>query len=212
MVSNEILISLLGSAVAASLITALFSKAQMDKSVIIDNIIKERKAWRDKLRSLVSDTEYFFKNKNANGIACIEAQLVVLLNPYDEEDKAIVKTLNTIPSKWDRAQLQEFMDRVAYLLKHDWERVKQESTTRISPQTLSLASFSVAIIIIATELFFSLDAVAHSVKILSLWLAATLFFIAIITNYPKKPLSRKKFLSWLINKPFREPYRDRNKR
>ncbi len=212
MVSNEILISLLGSAVAASLITALFAKAQMDKSAIIDNIIKERKAWRDKLRSLVSDTEYFFKNKNTDGINCIEAQLVVLLNPYDEEDNAIVKALNTIPSKWERAQLQEFMVRVAYLLKHDWERVKQESTTRISPQTLALASSTVTLIIAVTEYFFPFDAVINSAKFLSLWLAVILFFVAMLTNRPKTPLSVKKIFSWIMNKPFREPYLDRNKR
>ena len=206
------LIALLGSAVAASLITALFSKAQMDKGAVIDNIIKERKAWRDKLRTLVSDTEFFFNKNDSSGVACIEAQLVVLLNPYDKEDLAIVNALNRIPERWEEAHLQEFMDRVAYLLKHDWERVKQESTTRISPQTLALASFVVALIITAAEWAFAWDDGLHMAKHLAFWLAAAFFIVAVAANRPKGALSAKKVLRWVVNEPFREPYQARNKR
>ena len=66
-----------GSAVAGSLITALFTKAQSDKSAIIENIIRERKKWRNRLRDLMSDVESCFKNKDSDGIASIEAKLVV---------------------------------------------------------------------------------------------------------------------------------------
>jgi hypothetical protein len=213
LVSSEMLIALLGSAVAASLITALFAKAQTDKSAIVDNIIKERKAWRDKLRALVSYTESSFKTQDSSGVACIEAQLVVLLNPYDKEDLEIINALNRIPEHWEKAHLQEFMDRVAYLLKHDWERVKQESTTRISPQTLALASLAVALIVAVTEWAFALEASLQMAMSLALWLAAAFFFIAATANRPKKgALSLKKILCWVFNEPFREPYRERNTR
>ncbi|SDX50449.1 hypothetical protein [Nitrosomonas oligotropha] len=151
MESNEILAAILNSAVIASMITALFSKAQSDKSAKIDNIIKERKAWRDKLRELVAEVETYTQEQNLKGIASAEARLVVLLNPVDRDDLAIIKALNKIPAGWDKECLQEFMDRVSYLLKHDWERAKQETTTRISPQTLALASFFLFLVIITSE-------------------------------------------------------------
>lgn len=206
------LVAVLGSAVVASLITALFAKAQTDKGVFIDNIIKERKAWRDKLRDLVSDTQSCFKAKDSNGVACIEAQLVVLLNPYDKEDLEIVNALTRIPENWEIAELREFMDRVAYLLKHDWERVKQESTTRISPQTLALASLVVGFIIAATELTFAFEGILQIAKLSAFWLSAAFFFIAVIANRPKKPLLPKKILYWLLNERFREPYCKRDMR
>ena len=78
MVSIEMLVALLGSAVAASLITALFAKAQTDKGAIVDNIIKERKAWRDKLRVLVSCTEGFFNKRDSGGLASISPQTLAL--------------------------------------------------------------------------------------------------------------------------------------
>tara|TARA_R110000823_G_scaffold47903_16_gene121950 strand:+ start:42438 stop:43061 length:624 start_codon:yes stop_codon:yes gene_type:complete len=206
------LVALLGSAVAASLITALFAKAQTDKGAIVDNIIKERKAWRDKLRVLVSCTEGFFNKRDSGGLASIEAQLVVLLNPYDSEDLAIIHALNRIPEKWEKAHLEEFVDRVAYLLKHDWERVKQESGTRISPQTLALASLVVAVVVTTTEWVFGLEASLQIGRDLAFWLAGAFFFIAVTANPPRAPFSYKKILYWIANESFREPYRERNDR
>lgn len=212
MVSSEILIALLGSAVAASLITAIFSKEQNDKSTVVDNIIKERKAWRDKLRTLVYETQSAFEKQNSCGMASIEAQLVVLLNPYDKDDLAIVTALKQISINWEQAHLQEFMDRVAYLLKHDWERVKQEATTRISPQTLALASLVVALIFVVTESVFAFEAELHMAKYLAFWLAGVFLAVAVVSNRPRGRFSTKKFMCWVVNKPYREPYRDRIQR
>ncbi|MEA2119949.1 hypothetical protein [Halovibrio sp. HP20-50] len=212
MVSGEILIALLGSAVAASLITALFAKAQSDKSAVVDNIIKERKAWRDKLRALVSETESAFEARNSNSVASIEAQLVVLLNPYDKDDLDIIRALKQIPGSWEQASFQEFMDRVAYLLKHDWERVKQESTTRISPQTLALASFVFGLIIFFTALVFDLGAELLIARHLAFWLSGVFITVAVVSNRPRGKFTAKKILCWIANEPYREPYKDRDKR
>lgn len=206
------LIALLGSATAASLLTALFAKASADKNVVIDNIIKERKTWRDKLRDLVLNTSSAFDRKNSSEFLRIEAQLVVLLNPYDTEDLEILESLNRIPKYWEEAELREFMDRVAYLLKHDWERVKQESTTRVSPQTLAHASLIVVLVIVATEYVFAVDPSLQIAKQISIWLAATLYIVAGTSNRPKRAFSPKRIWFWLFNEPFREPYRKRDKR
>ena len=43
----------------------------------------------------------------------------------------------------------------------------------------------------------------------SFWLAVVFFIVAIIAKGPKSPYSCKKFVFWITNKPFREPYHER---
>ena len=49
----------------------------------------------------------------------------IRLNPFDEEDKAILQTLKDI-ADGHYGKLEEFQGRIALLLKHDWERSKTE--------------------------------------------------------------------------------------
>lgn len=220
MVSSETLVALLGSAVAASFITAYFAKLQSDKSAIIENIIKERKAWRDKLRNLVSYVESCYKENDSNGLTSVEAQLAVLLNPYDEEDLLIIEALRRIhkDKKWQEEDLEEFIDRIAYLLKHDWERVKQESTTRISPQTLAIASLFVGLMSWAAESLYAWEPSLQTVKWVAFALTGTFFCVALIANLPnlsnllRAPSRVKRILCWINNEPFREQYRNRSER
>lgn len=221
MSSIELLLAVFGSAAGASAITALFSKAQTDKAAKIENIIKERKAWRDKLRSLVFEVTAHFEKKDAQGIQSAKTSLAVLLNPYDKKDGLIIESLSLIPDGWNTGQLQEFTDRIAFLLKHDWERVKQESTTRISYQTLGLASLVVGLLTTLSEVIFHWDNELSTLNNTAFWLAAVFFFIALIANPPKRLFSGKrpfswlqikKLLSWAQNEPFREPYIERSNR
>lgn len=209
---SEVLAAVFGSAITASVITALFAKAQSDKHAKIENIIKERKAWRDKLRAIVTEVEIFAQGQDPKGIASSEARLVVLLNPVDKKDLAIIEALNRIPENWSKQCRHEFMDRVAYLLKHDWERVKLESTTFISPQTLALASLFVFFVTAVTELTFLEWGVAHNVKIAALWLSIVLLSVAVIANRPKGKISIQKLFCWVMNEPIREDYRQRDDR
>ena len=216
---DSILAAVFGSAVIASVITSLFTKVQSDKSAKINNIIKERKIWRDKLRDLVVEVVACTQRQDSQGIASAEASLVVLLNPVDKKDLAIIEALNRIPAAWSGECLQEFMDRVSYLLKHDWERAKQETTTRISPQTLALASLFVWLVTVASEQLMPLEwGVVYTLEVSALWLSAVFFFVAfivLIVKYLLKcdiSLSWRKFFCWLTNEPFREEYRRRDKR
>ena len=84
------------------------------------------------------------------------------------------------------------MDRVAYLLKHDWECVKRESTTRISPQSLALASFVVGLIVAVTEWAFSLEAESRIAKHLAFWLSGAFITVAVVSSCPSGRLSAKR--------------------
>jgi hypothetical protein len=50
------------------------------------------------------------------------------LNPFDQEDEGILAVINTVKNRDTLdVKLPEFADRVALLLKHDWERAKHEA-------------------------------------------------------------------------------------
>jgi len=51
----------------------------------------------------------------------------LILNPFDKEDRAIVALIHQLKSNADESHLTEFADRIALLLKHDWERAKWEA-------------------------------------------------------------------------------------
>jgi len=56
------------------------------------------------------------------------AQLALNVNPFDVEDSALVQSAENLAVLTDAGnQVQEFTDRMALLLKHDWERAKREA-------------------------------------------------------------------------------------
>lgn len=137
---------ILTSGVMASLVTALFSKMSADKNIRITNITKERKQWREFIRQLVRDANDAFHGQDSRKIRIVEAELVVRLNPRDMNDQAIIKVLHGLPS-WDEKKLLEFNVRVSLLLKHDWERVKNEATITMSPQTIAITTTAATLIL-----------------------------------------------------------------
>ncbi|GEM_PF-2084930 len=144
----EILPVIISTSVVVALISATFTKLSADKKIKIDNVTKERKEWRDRLRKLVVKTAIAFQKSDTKKLQKIEVELIVRLNPEDKCDMAIVESLKKLSRSLDEKDLIEFSDRVSYLLKHDWERVKKESETNISSQTLAIATFFATILFV----------------------------------------------------------------
>lgn len=120
----------LGSGVVSSLLTSFFQKLQSDKNIKIENITKERRDWRDKIRDLTKEVnDYFYANKFEEIKPLISA-FEIRLNPIDKdkEDQEIINILYLISKlKFkEEEKIDEFNKRIALLLKHDWERVKKE--------------------------------------------------------------------------------------
>ena len=101
-----------------------------DERVIqIDQVTKARAAWRENMRALTSDivSEYYDKEKSAKNVAVLRAKLVTTINgKYDRHDKEIIAHFDRLFTGASK-DIEIFVDRVALLLKHDWERVKWES-------------------------------------------------------------------------------------
>lgn len=119
--------------VAAALVTAWFAKSSDDKKNSLTYITDERRKWRTEIRlkteKIVEIVEKL-KKDSADSENLIElkksrAFFEIRLNPIDEEDHAILQILKDIADgQYDK--LEEFQDRIALLLKHDWERSKTE--------------------------------------------------------------------------------------
>jgi len=125
----KIISLILGSGVVSSFVTSFINKIQNDKNIRIENITKERKAWRDKIRELTKEVNIKFYKNEFLEIKFLISDFVIRLNPKDKEDQKIIEVLYLIVELnqgTDESKIIEFNKRIALLLKHDWERVKKE--------------------------------------------------------------------------------------
>lgn len=120
--------ALLSSAVISAVVSAIVSLRTSDRNIQIENVTQERAKWRNMIRilskSIIKSAQ--LEDKDLFERHCSHLSLIV--NPLDEEDIKLVKAARNIIETSDRAlHIQEFIDRVALLLKHDWERAKREA-------------------------------------------------------------------------------------
>jgi len=134
------ILPILSSSVLAALITAIVSKQIQDKSNKLKYVTEERQKWRKELREAAVELRRIGKNEKWDGFKTVaEAKTFfqIRLNPRDLEDR---KLLNMIKEQeWEQEEkisaenLDKLSEAISWLLKHDWERVKQEaSTTRLT--------------------------------------------------------------------------------
>jgi hypothetical protein len=217
----DLITAIVGSSVIAAIVTAYFTKLINDKKNIIENVVKERKKWRDRIREIVQETSDIFEHKSIADLNNIKSQLTVLLNPMDKSDIAILESLNKIKESWEINALEEFNDRVSYLLKHDWDRVKIETNTSVSYQSLLVASVWLAIYFsIVTDILNKQPSITAIALCVSLLFALPLFskwtFLLVRDSEllglfirVKEPES---VVAWLENKAYRFKYIERKKR
>lgn len=124
-------ISLL-SVIIGGFIVAISAQSIAQRRIQMDNVTQERAKWRNKIRSLVPKVH---KAIMMEDIDCRKRELQryqnifrTLLNPYDCADNKIIKAIGcTYISQTDsEIQAKKFGKRVSRLLKHDWERAKEE--------------------------------------------------------------------------------------
>jgi hypothetical protein len=116
------------SAVVSALVTGFVSRRNSERTIQIENITKERAKWRDKIREFALGVQQAATAKDIAKLKQARLGFCLSLNPLDGEDGGILTTIDKLgnPQAPDTG-LQEFSDRVALLLKHDWERAKREA-------------------------------------------------------------------------------------
>lgn len=185
------LISLvLGSSVVSAFVTRFFIKLGADKKIRIENITQERKEWRDRIRELTVELTEAFDARDRAGIRKVEAELIVRLNPEDQEDLKIIQMLPELYSSWSEKLLRRVCDHLAYLLKHDWERAKKEVSGGLSAFGLLLATIFVtisAVGLIVTFDFFIKDnpfSLSRNILFIGCWFAFNIIVHSLIKTLP----------------------------
>lgn len=121
-------ITILSSSVLAGLVAALVSLRNSERKINVENVTQERAKWRSAMRALTDTLIKAAHERNAEEVERQCAQLALNVNPFDAEDKALVEIAKKFSCDTDlNSHLNEFTDRMALLLKHDWERAKREA-------------------------------------------------------------------------------------
>ena len=118
----------LTSAVVAAFVAGLVTLRTAERKIQIENITQERAKWREKIRANALLVQQFAVTKNNDKLDESRLIFALLLNPHDSEDNAILECIDGIRTAKDAERtILEFVGRVAFLLKHDWDRAKSEA-------------------------------------------------------------------------------------
>lgn len=114
------------SPVVAGVVTGLFAARVSNRKIEIENITQERAKWREKIRENAEEGSKAILNGYQYDLSIVRSKFQVLLNPIDPLDQKIIKCLEEINEDVTK-QEKKFAMYVSALLKHDWERAKDEA-------------------------------------------------------------------------------------
>jgi hypothetical protein len=123
--------TILSSGVIAGVVAGFVTLRTSERNISIENITKQRQVWRDKIRSLTINISSAYSNHEYAKIKLYYIELQLLLNPDDDDDKDILDTVWGMQEEFIENLDIELSEKVALLLKHDWERAKLEAKSPI---------------------------------------------------------------------------------
>jgi len=119
--------TILTSTVIAAIVAAFVAAWTTQRKISIENITQDRRAWRKNIRSNALAVHDALISRNEKSLDRLRAEFTALLNPKDVDDKEIISCITLPDVGQEIACANEFAERIALLLKHDWERVKLEA-------------------------------------------------------------------------------------
>ncbi|MEJ5029730.1 hypothetical protein [Comamonas sp. MYb69] len=120
--------TLISSSVVSALVAALVTLRTSERKIQVENVTAERAKWRTAMRVLAANLTKAAQSKDCDQVLHLCNQLELNLNPFDNEDQALVIAARNLadPNKLEE-HTKEFCTRMALLLKHDWDRAKREA-------------------------------------------------------------------------------------
>lgn len=120
---NGILTSTLVAAIVAGFVAAWTAQ----RKIGIENITQDRRSWREKVREKSLTIHDAMISRDKESLDKLRVEFRAILNPKDEDDGGIISCISLPEEGKELARAEEFAERIALLLKHDWERVKLEA-------------------------------------------------------------------------------------
>lgn len=122
------LTTILSSGVVAGLVAGLVTLRTIERKIAIENITQQRQLWRDKVREKALEASKGYKDSDTSKLKELYGEFQLILNPEDDNDKSILDTLWEMQNESKENNLIiELTEKLALLLKHDWERAKLEA-------------------------------------------------------------------------------------
>lgn len=119
----EMITLLLGSSVVAAIVGYFSTQHQSIRSHKVKYITEERQKWRHDIKNGVAK---FCSTDDLEEKRRLKTFITLSLNPCDSQDNKIVEALNKLTEVESKKEMAELERMVAFLLKHDWERAKEE--------------------------------------------------------------------------------------
>lgn len=118
---------IINSAVIAAIVAGLVATWTAQRKIGIENITQDRRSWRERVREKSLDVHDAIISRDKKLLDKLRIEFREILNPGDEYDIEIISCIY-LPEEGKELELaEEFAERIALLLKHDWERVKLEA-------------------------------------------------------------------------------------
>ncbi|MGG4481237.1 hypothetical protein [Paenibacillus illinoisensis] len=130
-----VLAAILSSSVIAAIISGVVAKRTNDKNMSLKYITEERANWRKTIKenTALLYSQIYSKDQDEGKIRELITHLIVSLNPSENEDnnKLDIEIKNTLVAiekgERDYKKLEHLRDCISVLMKHDWERSKNET-------------------------------------------------------------------------------------
>ncbi len=123
------MIKILAGGFVGALISAFVTWLIAAKRTVIENITHERAKWREKVRERAMLVHDAMIKRSEEDLDRHRNEFRALLNPFDCEDMSIIRCIELPKNGGELVHAEEFAERIARLLKHDWERAKREAKT-----------------------------------------------------------------------------------
>lgn len=120
---TDYLTLILGSSAVGAIVTYFSTQHTNIRSHKVKYITEERQKWRHDIKQSVAE---FCSSVDQEKRSKLKTFIILSLNPCDDKDKKIADCLYALLEDRNDEKLRELEKRVAFLLKHDWERVKDE--------------------------------------------------------------------------------------
>lgn len=121
------IIKVLAVGIGAALISTFVTWLIASKRTVIENITHERAKWREKIRERAMLVHDAMIKRSEEDLDRLRNEFRALLNPCDCEDVSIIRCIELPKPGGELMHAEEFAERIARLLKHDWERAKREA-------------------------------------------------------------------------------------
>ena len=209
--------------IITGVIGGLFGAQVANRKIEIENITQERAKWREKIRENAEKTSKAILNRDGAKLLILRSRFRLMLNPDDKKNRKIIQCFGKALAELEELKVNsgtnvsnstskfielevEFTKHVAALLKHDWERAKNEAKpwfkSADSLNTVLVCNailfFSICIKLILSIHYAFLD---NLINLLFLFLIAILFigfslgFVQTLSDFLSKfKMNRSKYL------------------